>query len=543
MPLHRFFPIAVAVTLLSSAAGGTTWYVDDDSCPGPGNGTEADPFCSVQAGIDTAVDGDLFAVAPGTYVEALDLLGKAITLRGSNGPAVTILEGPDPNTMRGGTVGYSVVSCVSGEGPETVIERFTITAGTGTPNGSYTYGGGMHLQLSSPTIRDCRFVDNHATAGGGLYGFFTDSVIQDCVFDDNSAGVGGGLHIGLGEPRVTRCVFINNGANPFGGLGGGIQIGQGATVRDCSFRGNSSEKGGGLFGGGGPITVVNCLFDHNWAYRGGGMRWISGDAQIVNCTFAQNFATDAGGGAYIDHEGQVHANCIVWGNTPDQFSGPALVISSNVQNGWPGPGNIDADPLFADPANGDYRLLPGSPCIDAGDNTAVPEGVTTDLDGNPRFLEILETPDTGNGNPPIVDMGAYESLGGGCLAITSLETVCHGDGSTFTVNVQGLNTCTGGTTSATFTGSGGAPGEDFCATLIINTEQGGFCCSTQVCVPVPDCGPAPAPGDLDGDGFVGVEDFLALLAAWRPNPGHPADFDGDGEVGVTDFLLLLACWG
>ncbi len=56
-------------------------------------------------------------------------------------------------------------------------------------------------------------------------------------------------------------------------------------------------------------------------------------------------------------------------------------------------------------------------------------------------------------------------------------------------------------------------------------------------------GPAPTPGDLDGDGIVGINDFLALLAAWGPNPGHPADFDNDGFVGINDFLMLLANWG
>ena len=54
----------------------------------------------------------------------------------------------------------------------------------------------------------------------------------------------------------------------------------------------------------------------------------------------------------------------------------------------------------------------------------------------------------------------------------------------------------------------------------------------------PDC-----PGDIDGDGTVGVTDFLEILAAWGPNPGHPADLDGDDMVGITDFLELLALWG
>jgi hypothetical protein len=240
------------------------------------------------------------------------------------------------------------------------------------------------------------------------------------------------------------------------------------------------------------------------------------------------------------------ANCILWdGGDEISLSGDSIITItySDIHGGWPGTGNIDADPQFIDPGNGDLRLSPGSPCIDAGDNTAVPAGITTDLDGNPRFLEIPETPDTGYGDLPIVDMGAYESLGGGCLAITSQEVICHGDGSTFTVNAEGLDACTGGTTMVTFTGSGGAVGEDFCATLIVNSGEGGFCCSTQLCVPVPDCSGSALPCDLDGDGVVGVLDFLVLLGAWGTNPIHPADLDGDGDVGVTDLLILLANWG
>jgi hypothetical protein len=53
----------------------------------------------------------------------------------------------------------------------------------------------------------------------------------------------------------------------------------------------------------------------------------------------------------------------------------------------------------------------------------------------------------------------------------------------------------------------------------------------------------PCPGDIDGNGTVDVQDFLLLLAAWGPNPGHPADLDADGVVGITDFLILLAGWG
>jgi hypothetical protein len=59
--------------------------------------------------------------------------------------------------------------------------------------------------------------------------------------------------------------------------------------------------------------------------------------------------------------------------------------------------------------DGDLRLLPASPCIDAGNNSAVPSGITTDLTGNPRFAYVPGVADSGSGTAPIVDMGAYES--------------------------------------------------------------------------------------------------------------------------------------
>ncbi len=52
--------------------------------------------------------------------------------------------------------------------------------------------------------------------------------------------------------------------------------------------------------------------------------------------------------------------------------------------------------------------------------------------------------------------------------------------------------------------------------------------------------------DLNGDGMVGINDFLTLLAAWGPCPdceNCQADFDADCSVGIIDFLLLLQWWG
>lgn len=130
-----------------------------------------------------------------------------------------------------------------------------------------------------------------------------------------------------------------------------------------------------------------------------------------------------------------------------------------------------------------------------------------------------------------------------CLTIATEEINCHSDGSTFTYSAQALNGCTGGTMQVAFTGSGGAVGEDMCFTVIV--DEGGICCSSDICFTIPDCSAAAAPGDLDGDGLVGVADFLALLVAWGPCGdcgACPADADADCFVGVTDMLALLAGW-
>lgn len=88
-------------------------------------------------------------------------------------------------------------------------------------------------------------------------------------------------------------------------------------------------------------------------------------------------------------------------------------VSYSCVQGWTsggGPGIIGDDPRFVEnpiDGAGDLRLRAESPCIDAGDNTGIPNG-TTDLAGNPRFVDDPDTEDTGVGHPPIVDMGAYE---------------------------------------------------------------------------------------------------------------------------------------
>ena len=79
-------------------------------------------------------------------------------------------------------------------------------------------------------------------------------------------------------------------------------------------------------------------------------------------------------------------NCIFWGNNAGGIEGPATVTYSDVQGGYSGDGNINADPLFVDPANNNYHLMPDSPCSDVGTNNPSGGLPSNDIDGQPRIM-------------------------------------------------------------------------------------------------------------------------------------------------------------
>jgi hypothetical protein len=288
---------------------------------------------------------------------------------------------------------------ISGGGMHNSSSSPTLTECTFIGNSASGEGGGMYNFYGSPTLTNCMFSSNSANYGGGMANDYSNPTVVHCTFSGNSAWEGGGMLNDLSNPTLTNCVFIGNSAD--WSWGGGMHNSSSSpTLTECTFIGNSAGWEGGGMSGGSP-TLTNCTFSGNSADRGGGMS--GGSPTLTNCTFIGNSA-DRGGG--ISSVSPTLTNCIIWGNAPDQIDHYAHVSYSNVQGGWHGEGNIDVDPLFAEPGywadvndtnivvepnapnavwvDGDYHLKSQygrwdanseswviddvtSPCVDAGD--------------------------------------------------------------------------------------------------------------------------------------------------------------------------------
>jgi len=353
-----------------------TITVDDD---GPAN------FNSVQAAIDNAGYGDEIELAPGIYRETIDFKGKIIRLYGSGGPGVTIIDGNGAS---------HAVKCVSGEGPGTILDGFTITGGINSA---------MYNRSSSPTVNNCTFIGNKGDKGGGMHNYISSPTVTNCTFGGNDANSGGGMYnTEWSTPTVTNCTFIGNRARYEGG-------------------GMVNEKES-------SPAVINCIFIVNRAaWSGGGMYNSQSNSALTNCTFSNNSAGE-GGGIYNENSSPTLTNCILWGDKPNEIydyeTSSTTVSYSDVQGGWPGIGNINTDPLFS--LSGEPHLPFGSPCIDAGTNRPQGSLLAGDPDGTWRVLD-------GDGDgTATVDMGAYEFnsdlLSPPCMAVwpPALEFIAYG---------------------------------------------------------------------------------------------------------------------
>ena len=273
------------------------------------------------------------------------------------------------------------------------------------------------------------YEDNSHRIMGSFETKFSEVELDGLVFRGaNGNGQGGALWLS-GSPVIVRdCVFIENRANSGGAVY--AQSGAGPAIDRCFFGQNrASWVGGAIFVTSSNGSVSNCAFSGNSAGRNGGAIANPGRIGISGCTFFGNSARRSGGAFQSTYSTATLSNSVFFGNMPDQIAshnnGYVTVSNSDVENGYPGVGNIDSDPLFTDPLGKDGILgtpddnfLPrfGSPVIDAGLNSAVLDPQGLDYAGQPRIVDDRFTPDTGVGTAPIVDMGAYEFQPPDCYA-------------------------------------------------------------------------------------------------------------------------------
>jgi predicted outer membrane repeat protein len=375
-----------------------------------------------------------------------------------------------------------------------VVRRCIFEENTTESDGGAIYGGGANA-----LVEDCTFIENHASWMGGAVAEGS-GVYRRCRFENNSAFALGGA-FASGSPLATTarfidCDFINNSSaiNWAGAVAGG------KTFFNCRFAGNHTggdNDGGAIRTNTAGTLIANCTFSGNNAGGRGGAVYASVATTIINSTFNGNFA--GMGGAAVGGSATI-CNSVFGQHTGGApLAGVGPVSYSIVPGDSPlpaGVGNIIADPRFvnalgpdgvAGTEDDDLRLRPDSPCIDAGDTTALPadvfdldndgdsaEPLPLDLHGNRRALQTPATPDTGvPPDPPlppaIVDMGAIEYRR-----------------------------------------------------------------------------PADIAPEI-GDGNVDVDDMIAVILGWGPCPPAPIDcrpdIDGDGEVGVSDLIAVILGWG
>ena len=375
-------------------------------------------FATIQAAINaSSACRNLVLVSPGTYNEQISFGGRVVTVRSTNGPTAT--------TINGGGAG-SVVSCVfTGEGPGTVLDGFTLTGGTGFPSGGTTFGGGIVIASASPTFINCVIASNTAALGGGVYTQDSSAILDRCTFRNNNGTLaGGGVFSHVSSNLSMRfCRFDSNAAPQ--GAGAYWNSSSTGTLESCVFVGNAAQAyGGGLQVDSSHPVVANCLFAGNSAsIRGSAIVEVGTSGTLWrNCTMAGGAGNAA---IYAYNSATILANCIVWGNAGGSLStdagGTIAATYSDIQGGLGGAGNLNVDPRFVNPGASDYRLADTSPCIDAGDNAAVPpdvldldgdfntaEPLPVDVVGNARFRDDVHSCDRGSGTPPLVDMGAFE---------------------------------------------------------------------------------------------------------------------------------------
>lgn len=415
-----------------------TWYVDDNAPadPGPGDSAQSDPdedgaadhpFDEIEEAVDSSIPGDVIMLADGVYSghgnNSVRFRGRDIVVRGANGPRNCIID-----------CGFNrrAFSLLDEETPAAMLDGLTITAG------ATSAGAGVLCFNSSPTIQNCYLIGNTSwsgsASGGGVYLADSSAIVSNCLIAGNSGARGAGLVCaGTGNPEIRNCTIAGNEADDIGG-GAAFLDQVDATVVNSVIVENTAPNGPqvGIFGadpndpnipsgtlatisystveGGQTAAHVEGWGDFVWGagnldtapgfVGGSGGAWTA-EATYDELTHLSTFTSAAASweinalaGKLLKPDVEIYAQTLIASNTASTIS---------VWGDYSSLGLPDVTyQLFDD------HLGVCSPAIDAGDNTGVLPGALTDLDGRPRFVDDPYAPDSGLGEAPIVDMGAFE---------------------------------------------------------------------------------------------------------------------------------------
>ncbi len=300
---------------------------------------------TVQAGIDAAsAQGGEVWVKAGVYDERITLpayvylyggFDATETAREERAPALSV-------TVLDGGQGGSVVTAQRCGHLLSAVDGFTIR------NGSAYRGGGICCSYSSPTLTNNTITGNSASHGGGLYCYYCSSptITNNSIRGNSASTKGGGIYCCDSSPMMT-----NN-----------------------TITGNSGRYGGGIYCSDSAPAITNNTITGNSASTDGGGMYCYGASSypaLVNNIVAFNSS-----GIYNDEGTPSLRNNCMYGNTEYDYSG--IPDPTGVD------GNISMDPVFVDLPGGDYHLAAGSPCIDAGDDSAV-DPAWLDMDGEGRI--------------------------------------------------------------------------------------------------------------------------------------------------------------
>jgi predicted outer membrane repeat protein len=528
--------VLVAMTLAPATAGQSIRYVDDDAPSGLDGTNWNSAYNDLQYALGQAeVSGGAIEqiwVAEGVYRPDSIVPGREQSFTLVNGVAI---YGGFPNrggewserdplshfTLLSGDLAgddlsdfanndensHHVVASGAGIDESAILDGFFIMGGNADVwTGAHDSGAGMYVAAQSgPTVRKCVFnMNNSSNHGGGIYTDGSPSIV-DCLFVRNRSEVGGGLYADSeSAPTLVNCVFYENEA---------------------------WEPGGGAYTNESDATMTNCVFSRNHAGTASGAlgNYGLGTVTLINCTFSANSAPAGRCGGISNYGGAnpTLVNCILWGNSDvdlspglpqiDNGSGSAATVEYSCIQDWTGggPGNISEYPQFvakpdpgadgkwggSDDDPGDLRLRSNSPCVDAGRDSAVPAGVTTDPDGASRIVNRR------------VDMGAYEY---------DDPDDTDGDGVP-----DGCDDCPD-------TADDDPVDADGCSTA--DDDGDGVLNDQDDCAGTPGCADVDAdgcPSDSDGDGVEDGCDDCADTPSCATNVdanGCAIDSDGDGNV-------------